>query len=166
MNLPEGVFPMASAAFQLEPRRAAAQRAPGLRIVRGGRYKLARARQMARQAAIAAAAVLVLVLVTAIVNSQARLTELTGDIDAARAELSTAQSTYDYLTAQMDEIANMSNLGTVAEKRLGLVQTDPSQITYLRLENESVIERSESSAGKLLDGLRTAALSLLGSFDP
>ena len=66
----------------------------------------------------------------------------------------------------MDEIANMSNLGVVAEKQLGLVKSDPSQITYIQLENESVIERSESEAAKLLDDLRTAALSLIGNFDP
>ena len=66
----------------------------------------------------------------------------------------------------MDEIANMSNLGTVAEKQLGLVKTDPSQITYLRIESEGVIERSESQTGKALEDLRTAALSLLDSFDP
>ena len=60
----------------------------------------------------------------------------------------------------------MSNLGVVAEKQLGLVKSDPSQITYIQLENESVIERSESEAAKLLDDLRTAALSLIGNFDP
>ena len=154
---------MASAAVQLDHRVAPHRAAPRLRVVRGGRYTLNRAGALARQAAVVA---LVLGLVTAIVASQARLTELTGEIDAKRADLAEAQTTYDYLTSQMDEIANMSNLGTVAEKQLGLVKTDPSQITYLRIESEGVIERSESQTGKALEDLRTAALSLLDSFDP
>ena len=157
---------MASAAVQLDHRVAPHRAAPRLRVVRGGRYTLNRAGALARQAAVVLVVALVLGLVTAIVASQARLTELTGEIDAKRADLAEAQTTYDYLTSQMDEIANMSNLGTVAEKQLGLVKADPSQITYLRIESEGVIERSESQTGKALEDLRTAALSLLDSFDP
>ncbi len=125
-----------------------------------------RAREMARQAAVVLVVALLLGLITAIVASQARITELSGEIDAKNTELTEAHTTFDYLTSQMDEIANMSNLGVVAEKQLGLVKSDPSQITYIQLENESVIERSESEAAKLLDDLRTAALSLIGNFDP
>lgn len=125
-----------------------------------------RAREVARQAAMVLVVALILGLITAIVASQARITELSGEIDAKNSELSEAKTTYDYLTSQMDEIANMSNLGTVAENRLGLVKSDPSQITYMQVENESVIEHNESDAAKLLDGLRTAALSLIGNFDP
>ena len=155
---------MASAAFQIEHRRPAARRAaPQVRVVQGGRYRMRRAREMARQAAVV---LVVALLITAIVASQARITELSGEIDAKNTELTEARTTFDYLTSQMDEIANMSNLGVVAEKQLGLVKSDPSQITYIQLENESVIERSESEAAKLLDDLRTAALSLIGNFDP
>lgn len=158
---------MASAAFQIEHRRPAARRAaPQVRVVQGGRYRMRRAREMARQAVVVLVVALLLGLITAIVASQARITELSGEIDAKNTELTEARTTFDYLTSQMDEIANMSNLGVVAEKQLGLVKSDPSQITYIQLENESVIERSESEAAKLLDDLRTAALSLIGNFDP
>lgn len=157
---------MASAAFEIEHRRPAARRVPSVRVVQGGGYRMRRAREVARQAAMVLVVALILGLITAIVASQARITELSGEIDAKNSELSEAKTTYDYLTSQMDEIANMSNLGTVAENRLGLVKSDPSQITYMQVENESVIEHNESDAAKLLDGLRTAALSLIGNFDP
>ena len=68
---------MASAAVQLDHRVAPRRAAPRLRVVRGGRYTLNRAGALARQAAVVLVVALVLGLVTAIVASQARLTELT-----------------------------------------------------------------------------------------
>ena len=43
---------------------------------------------------------------------------------------------------------------------------DPSQITYVQLEDQSIIERNTGAAGRLLDEVRTAALSLLDSLNP
>lgn len=54
----------------------------------------------------------------------------------------------------------------MAEGELGLVKADPSQITYVQLEDQSVIERNTGAAGRLLDEVRTAALSLLDSLNP
>ena len=158
---------MTSAAF--EPTRHTAQprpSAPRRRVVRGGRYTLGRAKTIMQQAGMVLLVALMLALVTAIVASQARLTELSGEIDATRSDLATAQTTYDYLSSQMDKIANMSNLETVAETRLGLVKADPSQITYVRLEDQSVIETVEDGAAKLVEDVRTAALDLLSSLKP
>ena len=118
---------MASAAVQLDHRVAPRRAAPRLRVVRGGRYTLNRAGALARQAAVVLVVALVLGLVTAIVASQARLTELTGEIDAKRADLAEAQTTYDYLTSQMDEIANMSNLGTVAKSSSAWSRPTPAR---------------------------------------
>ena len=54
----------------------------------------------------------------------------------------------------------------MAEGELGLVKADPSQITYVQLEDQSIIERNTGTAGRLLDEVRTAALSLLDSLNP
>ena len=157
---------MASAAVQLDHRVAPHRAAPRLRVVRGGAIRsTAPVRWRARRPSCSLWR-WCWALSRPLSPARPRLTELTGEIDAKHADLAEAQTTYDYLTSQMDEIANMSNLGTVAEKQLGLVKTDPSQITYLRIESEGVIERSESQTGKALEDLRTAALSLLDSFDP
>ena len=133
---------MVSAAVQLDHRVVPRRAAPRLRVVRGGRYTLNRAGALARQAAVVLVVALVLGLVTAIVASQARLTELTGEIDAKRADLAEAQTTYDYLTSQMDEIANMSNLGTVAEKQLGPGQDRP-QPDHLPAHRERRRDRAQ-----------------------
>lgn len=47
-----------------------------------------------------------------------------------------------------------------------MVKLDPSQITYVQLEDESVIQKSTNTAGKLLGEVRTAALSLLNNLNP
>ena len=100
------------------------------------------------------------------VYSQAKITELNGKINEARTDLTAAQSEYDYLSAQMSEITSRSSLQQVAEGELGLVQLDPSQVTYIQLEDENVIEKSSGGAGALLADVRTAALSLLGGLNP
>lgn len=156
---------MTTAAYKIE-RTAPVRRTPRVRVVRGGRFALSRARDLARQVASVVGIAVLLGLITAIVASQAKLTELCGEIDATRADLSTATTRYDYLSTKMDEISNAANIDEVAQTRLGLVKTDPSQINYIRLDDESIIQKSDSEAARLMEGLYTAALSLIGNFDP
>ena len=112
------------------------------------------------------AAALLLGLIVSVVYSQAKLTELNGQINTARAELTAAGSEYDYLSTKMGEITSRSSLQEVAEGRLELVKLDASQITYVRLEEDSVIEKTGDSATRFLASVRTAALSLLGNLNP
>lgn len=156
---------MTSAAYQMNNAQYV-RRAPRVRVVRGGRFRLERAKDAMRQAASVMAVAVILALITAIVASQAKLTELSGEIDATRSDLVTAQTTYEYLSGKMDEISNSANIDEAAQNRLGLVKTDPSQVTYIRLEDESVIEKNSSQTDEILDELYTAALSLIGSFEP
>ena len=95
-----------------------------------------------------------------------RLTELSGQINEVNTQLAAAQSEYDYLSTKMSDITSRASLQEVAEGQLGLVKLDPSQITYVQLEDQSIIEKSSSSAVRLLDKVRTAALSLLDGLNP
>lgn len=139
---------------------------PQVRVVRGGRHGLSRARQVALSMLNVLAVALLLGLIVSVVYSQAKITELNGKINEARTDLTAAQSEYDYLSAQMSEITSRSSLQQVAEGELGLVQLDPSQVTYIQLEDENVIEKSSGGAGALLADVRTVALSLLGGLNP
>ena len=98
--------------------------------------------------------------------SHAKLTELSGQINEVNTQLTAAQSEYDYLSTKMSDITSRASLQEVAEGQLGLVKLDPSQITYVQLEDQSIIEKSSSSAVRLLDKVRTAALSLLDGLNP
>ena len=144
----------------LEPRQ------PEMRVVRGGKHGLNRARQFAAVALYVIAAALPLGLIFSVVHSQARITELNGQINDTRTGLTAAQSEYDYLSTKMSDITSRASLQDVAEGQLGLVKADQSQITYIQLEEQSVIEKTGSDAGRVLVGIRTAALNLLDSFNP
>lgn len=144
----------------LEPRQ------PEMRVVRGGKHGLNRARQFAAVALHVIAAALLLGLILSVVHSQARITELNGQINDTRTDLTAAQSEYDYLSTKMSDITSRASLQDVAEGQLGLVKADQSQITYIQLEEQSVIEKTGSDAGRVLVGIRTAALNLLDSFNP
>ena len=144
----------------LEPRQ------PEMRVVRGGKHGLNRARQFAAVALPVIAAALLLGLIFSVVHSQARITELNGQINDTRTGLTAAQSEYDYLSTKMSDITSRASLQDVAEGQLGLVKADQSQITYIQLEEQSVIEKTGSDAGRVLVGIRTAALNLLDSFNP
>ena len=144
----------------LEPRQ------PEMRVVRGGKHGLNRARQFAAVALYVIAAALLLGLIFSVVHSQARITELNGQINDTRTGLTAAQSEYDYLSTKMSYITSRASLQDVAEGQLGLVKADQSQITYIQLEEQSVIEKTGSDAGRVLVGIRTAALNLLDSFNP
>ena len=144
----------------LEPRQ------PEMRVVRGGKHGLNRARQFAAVALYVIAAALLLGLIFSVVHSQARITELNGQINDTRTDLTAAQSEYDYLSTRMSDITSRASLQDVAEGQLGLVKADQSQITYIQLEEQSVIEKTGSDAGRVLVGIRTAALNLLDSFNP
>ena len=139
---------------------------PRVKVIKGGRYGMSRARQAFSTAGMVLVIALFMGLLVSIVASQARITELSGEIDATRRELTTAQSYYDYLSSSMDSITNRTSVQDVAEGRLGLVKADPSQVTYIRLEDESVIEKGAGSTGKFLESIKAAALSLIDSFDP
>lgn len=156
---------MTSAAYQINNTQYV-RRAPRVRVVRGGRFHLGRAKDVLHQMASVLVVAVLLALITAIVASQAKLTELSGEIDATRSDLADAQTTYEYLSGKMDEISNSANIDEVAQNRLGLVKTDPSQVTYIRLDDESIIEKTGSKTDEILDELYTAALSLIGSFEP
>lgn len=139
---------------------------PQVKVVRGGNRGLQRARRFAQATLRILAAAILLGLVVSVLYSHAKLTELSGEINAVNTELTAAQSEYDYLSTKMSDITSRASLQEVAEGQLGLVKLDPSQITYVQLEDQSVIEKSTSSTGQLFAQVRTAALSLLNGLNP
>ena len=139
---------------------------PQVKVVRGGNRGLNRARRFAQATLRTLALAIVLGLVVSVLYSYAKLTELSGQINEVNTQLAAAQSEYDYLSTKMSDITSRASLQEVAEGQLGLVKLDPSQITYVQLEDQSIIEKSSSSAVRLLDKVRTAALNLLDGLNP
>ena len=142
---------------KLEPRQ------PEVRVVRGGKHGLNRARQFAAVALHVIAAALLLGLIFSVVHSQARITELNGQINDTRTDLTAAQSEYDYLSTKMSDITSRASLQDVAEGQLGLVKADQSQITYIRLGESDTLERTQSAVRQWTDFIYNGAVNILGT---
>ena len=95
-----------------------------------------------------------------------QLTELTGEIQDARAELTTANSWNSYWNNTLDSKTNLRMVEEAATTRLGMIKADPSQITYIKLDETSTVDRPASGLQKLAGMLHAGALSLAGSLDP
>ena len=101
----------------------------------------------------------------ALLFSEARIVELSGEIREAKASLVSAQSQNDYYTTTLNVQSSISNVENVAG-RLGLMKIDDSQITYIRLDDQSVLTRRESAVEKWTDTLQAGVSSLLRTIDP
>lgn len=90
---------MASTAAEISTNNhSGSSRTPRVRVVKGGRYGLSKARQFARTAGTVLVIAIFFGLFASIVASQARITQLSGEIDDAKSELTNAQSYNDYLS--------------------------------------------------------------------
>ena len=98
--------------------------------------------------------------------SGATLMELNAQVDEASVQLAEAQSEYDYLNTRMNDITSRASLQQVAEGELGLVKADPSQITYVQLEDQSIIERNTVPRAACWMRCARQRWSLLDSLNP
>ncbi len=159
-------MPATAAVRTAAAREAAYPYDPPLRVVRGGRYGMHKLRRLARRVGAVAVMAVMLALIVGVIYSQAQITRISGDIDIVQRDLANAQSTYDYLSTKMSDITSSTNVQQIAEGRLGLVRADASQITYIKLQEESTVEQVRQEGWLVFDGFRTAALSLIGRLDP
>ena len=124
---------------KLEPRQ------PEVRVVRGGKHGLNRARQFASVALHVIAVALLLGMIFSVVHSQARITELNGQINDTRTDLTAAQSEYDYLSTKMSDITSRASLQEVAEGQLVLVKLKIEEL-WLRPIRVEGMDRCRTSA--------------------
>jgi cell division protein FtsL len=145
---------------QIQMQGAASQRKPerSFRVVRGGLDPMHAA---LRHAAPIVAIALLVGLAVSLLQSEARITELTSQIQTAKATLVTEQSDYTYYTSTLNSKASIANVEETAS-RLGLMKMDDSQITYVRLDDTSELVRKTSAVRQWTDFIHAGALTLMG----
>ena len=143
--------------------KEASAKAPKLEVRRGDASRRAAARRQSMARGLLA--LTMLALVCAVIYSHVQLTELTGEIQDARAELTTANSWNSYWNNTLDSKTNLRMVEEAATT-LGMIKADPSQITYIKLDETSTVDRPASGLQKLAGMLHAGALSLVGSLDP
>lgn len=134
-----------------------------MRVKQGGQLRTA---QALRQVRIVSVTLLMIALISCYLYSQAVLTELTTDLQRTQRQLVAAQSDYDYLSGLMDSKTSLKSVAEIATSQLGLMKLDKSQITYVTLEQESVITRPESGIRRWLESFGAGLLSVADYLNP
>ncbi len=157
---------MGQAAYDMtEVRRRRApqtqQKVP-LRVEKGGKRRLNPARAAMQHALQLISAALLVGFAVSLLWSEAQLVELNSKIQSAKAELVSEQSQYTYYNAALNSRTNITSVEETAS-RLGLMKIDQSQITYIRLDEGSVLVRKESAVRQWTDLLHDGAMTVLAS---
>lgn len=91
--------------------------------------------------------VLVAFLAIVTVHSRTKLDETTTAIETETEHLTSLQSEYAYLNYQLESLVSLKNAEDYAKNELGLIKITGSQIEYINLQHENVIEANENSSG-------------------
>ena len=157
---------MGQAAYDMaEVRRRRAQQAQPkvpLRVEKGGKKRLNPVRAAMQHALQLVGAALLVGFAVSLLWSEAQLVELNSQIQSAKAELVSEQSQYTYYNSALNSRTNITSVEETAT-RLGLMKIDQSQITYIRLDEGSVLVRKASAVRQWSDLLHDGAMTILAS---
>ena len=159
---------MGQAAYDMTEvrRRRAPQAQPKVPLrVEKGRQKAAEPRAGRRvvNALQLVGAALLVGFAVSLLWSEAQLVELNSQIQSAKAELVSEQSQWHtYYNSALNSRTNITSVEETAT-RLGLMKIDQSQITYIRLDEGSVLVRKASAVRQWSDLLHDGAMTILAS---
>ena len=138
------------------------QRKVPLRVEKGGKRRLTHRQALTQYALQLISMALLVGFAVSLLWSEAQLVEVNDQIQKAKAQLVSEQSQYTYYNSVLNSKTNITSVEEVAG-RLGLMKMDQSQITYIRLDSESVLVRKESAVHQWTDFLHDGAMTILAS---
>lgn len=138
------------------------QRKADLRVAKGGKRRLSPLQAAVHNAMHLVAAALLVGFAISLLWSESKLVELNDQIQDAKAQLVSEQSQYTYYNSTLNSKTNITSVEEVAG-RLGLTKMDQSQLTYIRLDSDSVLVRRESAVHQWTDFLHDGAMTILAS---
>ena len=157
---------MGQAAYDMTEvrRRRAPQAQPKvpLRVEKGGKKRLNPVRAAMQHVLQLVGAALLVGFAVSLLWSEAQLVELNSQIQSAKAELVSEQSQYTYYNSTLNSKTNITSVEEAAS-RLGLMKIDPSQITYIRLNESGALERQQSPVRQWTSFIYNGAVTILGT---
>ena len=138
------------------------QRKADLRVAKGGKRRLSPLQAAVHNAMHLVAAALLVGFAISLLWSESKLVELNDQIQDVKAQLVSEQSQYTYYNSTLNSKTNITSVEEVAG-RLGLMKMDQSQLTYIRLDSDSVLVRRESAVHQWTDFLHDGAMTILAS---
>ena len=136
-----------------------------LRVEKGGKRRLSPFRAAMQHVIQLGSLALLVGFAVSLLWSEAQLVELNDQIQDAKAELVSEQSQYTYYNSALNSKTNITSVEEAAS-RLGLMKIDQSQITYIRLDQGSVLTRKETAVHQWTDFLHDGAMTILAAVDP
>ena len=124
------------------------QRKTALRVEKGGKRRLSPLQAALRNAMHLVAAALLTGFAISLLMSEAQLVS--------------AQSQYTYYNSTLNSKTNITSVEEAAS-RLGLMKIDPSQITYIRLNESGALERQQSPVRQWTSFIYNGAVTILGT---
>ena len=137
------------------------QRKVALRVEKGGKRRLSPFQAAMQHALQLISMALLAGFAVSLLWSEAQLVEVNDQIQKAKAELVSEQSQYTYYNSVLNSKTNITSVEETAT-RLGLMKIDQSQITYIRLDEGSVLVRKESAVRQWTDLLHDGAMMVMG----
>ena len=137
------------------------QRKVALRVEKGGKRRLSPFQAAMQHALQLISMALLAGFAVSLLWSEAQLVEVNDQIQKAKAELVSEQSQYTYYNSALNNRTNITSVEETAT-RLGLMKIDQSQITYIRLDEGSVLVRKESAVRQWTDLLHDGAMMVMG----
>ena len=147
---------------EVRRRRAPQTQQPPLRVEKGGKHRLSPFQAAMRHMVQLVSLGLMVGFAVCLLWSEAQLVEVNDQIQKAKAELVSEQSQYTYYNSVLNSKTNITSVEEVAG-RLGLMKMDQSQLTYIRLDSDSVLVRRESAVHQWTDFLHDGAMTILAS---
>ena len=138
------------------------QRKANLRVEKGGKERLSPRQAAARHMMHLVAVALLVGFAISLLWSESKLVELNDQIQDAKAQLVSEQSQYTYYNSTLNSKTNITSVEEAAS-RLGLMKIDPSQITYIRLNESGALERQQSPVRQWTDFIYNGAVNILGT---
>ena len=138
------------------------QRKVPLRVEKGGKPRLNPVRAAMQHALQLLSAALLVGFAVSLLWSESQLVELNSQIQNAKADLVSAQSQYTYYNSTLNSKTNITSVEEAAS-RLGLMKIDPSQITYIRLNESGALERQQSPVRQWTSFIYNGAVTILGT---
>ena len=136
-----------------------------LRVAPGGKRRLSPFRAAMQHAIQLVSLALLVGFAVSLLWSESQLVELNDQIQDAKAQLVSEQSQYTYYNSALNSKTNITSVEEAAS-RLGLMKIDQSQITYIRLDQGSVLVRKESAVRQWTDFLHDGAMTILAAAKP
>ena len=154
------------ALFEEHREAPGSKKQPVVQAVPGGKSKkAAKVQAQATNVWIVVMTAVLIALTVLLLQSKATITELNGQVRDVNRQLTDAKSTYNYLSSELSERTGMERIENIA-KQLGLMKIDDSQITYVRLEDSSVLTGTETPVQQFADLFQSGILSLMETLDP